>query len=56
MQPGDRIEYWLTTLEDGRTVHRGTVVAVYAGGVVAVREDGKDYPDLILPGDVIRTI
>jgi len=55
LRPGDRVEYWYTTFEDGRTVHRGTVIVVYEG-VVGVREDGRDDFDLVPLLEVIRTI
>jgi len=54
-KPGDRIEYWFTDLDDGRTVRRGTVASVLAG-VLGVREDGKDWPDLVPVDDVIRRV
>ena len=53
--PGDRIEYWLTTFDDGRSVHRGTIVSAL-DGALGVREDYKDWPDLVALTDVIRIV
>jgi hypothetical protein len=52
---GGRVEYWFVALEDGRTVRRGVVVAIY-DGAMGIREDFKDWPDLVLKSDVIRKV
>jgi hypothetical protein len=54
-QLGDRIEYWYTTLDDGRTVHKGTITSIWKEAL-AVREDYTDYPVIIALDDVIRII
>jgi hypothetical protein len=56
-QLGDRIEYWDVTLEDGRTVHRGTIDAIWpVDRVLAVREDYHERAVLIPMSDVIRLV